>query len=197
MEEQTLLNYNDAAPDVEVINTYGEKVRLSSFWQVKPLLLVFTRHFGCPQCKEMLAQLMENRERIEQSGLNIAAVMQGTPHQVLEYGRRHAPGIICLSDPQREAYHAYGLGRGTPWQVLLSPDVIRGTLHARGNGRTIEMPPPGQDAMQMSGSFVIGTDGRIRLPYYYEHIADHPPIDLFLSGVLSTGWDRPFGGEMG
>ena len=59
------------------------------------------------------------------------------------------------------------------------------------------MPPPGQDAMQMSGSFVIGTDGRIRLPYYYEHIADHPPIDLFLNGVLSTGWDKPFGGGMG
>ena len=31
----------------------------------------------------------------------------------------------------------------------------------------------------MSGTFVIGTNGRVLLPYYYDNIADHPPLDLF------------------
>ena len=49
----------------------------------------------------------------------------------------------------------------------------------------------------MSGTFIISTQGRIELPYYYDHIADHPPLDLLLSGVLSTRWDQPFDGPVG
>ena len=49
----------------------------------------------------------------------------------------------------------------------------------------------------MSGTFIISTEGRIELPYYYDHIADHPPLDLLLNGVLSTRWDQPFDGPVG
>ena len=192
----TRLNFNDPAPDREIIKGTGERIRLSSLWKEKPLLLVFTRHFGCPQCKEMLDQLVQNKTDLERSGLALAAVTQGTPAETLEYCKRQAPGIVCLSDPQREAYHAYGLGRGTMWQVVLSPEVMRGTARAREHGHTAELPPQGQDVMQMSGTFIIGTDGRIRLPYYYENIADHAPIDLLLNGMLGTSWSKPFNGPL-
>lgn len=196
-EKFTPLKFNDLAPDVPVTLATGERVQLSSLWKEKPLLLAFTRHFGCPQCKEMLGQLTQSKHDLERSGLMIAAVTQGNPADTLEFCKRQAPGIICLSDPQREVYRAFGLGRGTTWQVMLSPDVIRGTARAREHGHRPELPPPGQDVMQMSGTFIIGTDGRIRLPYYYENIADHAPIDLLLNGVLNTGWDKPFTGAMG
>lgn len=58
------------------------------------------------------------------------------------------------------------------------------------------MPPKGQDAMLMSALFVIGPDGRIRLPYYYDHIADHPPVEVLLSGFLGTRWEQPFNGAI-
>jgi hypothetical protein len=58
------------------------------------------------------------------------------------------------------------------------------------------LPPSGQDAFQMSGIFIIGTDGRIRLPYYYENIADHPPLDLLLYGVMGKDWSSPFEGPI-
>jgi hypothetical protein len=64
-------------------------------------------------------------------------------------------------------------------------------------GYHLKTPPPGQDAMQMPGIFVIGTDGRVRLPYYYDNIADNPPLDLLLHGVLSTPWDKPLTGPLG
>ena len=191
------LTFNDPAPDLEIATGAGERIRLSSLWKEKPLLLVFTRHFGCPQCKEMLGQLVQNRTDLERSGLRLAAVTQGTPAETLEFGRRQAPGIVCLSDSQRDVYRAYGLGRGTPWQVMLSPEVLRGTSRAGEHGHTPGLPPPGQDVMQMSGTFIIGTDGRIRLPYYYENIADHAPVDLLLNGVLSTDWAKPFSGAIG
>jgi len=49
----------------------------------------------------------------------------------------------------------------------------------------------------MSGTFIISAQGRIVLPYYYDNIADHPPLDLLLSGVLSTRWSQPFDGPVG
>mgnify|MGYP001769270855 CR=1 FL=1 len=49
----------------------------------------------------------------------------------------------------------------------------------------------------MSGTFIINRQGIIELPYYYDHIADHPPLDLLLSGVLSTRWDQSFEGRIG
>ena len=196
MAKSTHLKYDDLAPDLKVMTATGERVQLSSLWAEKPLLLAFTRHFGCPQCKEMLSQLVESKADIEKSGLTIVAVTQGTPAETLEFCKRQAPGIVCLSDPERKAYDAYGLERGSMWQVAFSPAVIRGTARAKRNGHNPEMPPKGQDVSQMSGTFIIGTDGRIRLPYYYNNIADHAPLDLLLKGVLLTGWDKPFNGPL-
>ena len=79
-------------------------------------------------------------------------------------------------------------------------EVVRAPKHNDHVGRKgyrIEPPPAGQDAMQMSGIFIISTAGQIELPYYFDHIADHPPLDLLLSGVFSTRWDRPFDGPVG
>jgi hypothetical protein len=35
------------------------------------------------------------------------------------------------------------------------------------------------------------------LPYYFDHIADHPPLELLLNGVLATRWDHTFNGPVG
>jgi hypothetical protein len=51
--------------------------------------------------------------------------------------------------------------------------------------------------MQLSGMFIIARDGTILLPYYFDHIADHPPLELILNGVLSTRWEQPFNGPVG
>jgi hypothetical protein len=101
--------------------------------------------------------------------------------------------VLCLADPERVAYQAYGLGRGTAWQTLISPNIWKSNRRlAKAKGYKPEVPPPGQDALQMSGTFIIGTDGRIRLPYYYEDIADHPPVDLLLHGLMGLQWSEPF-----
>ena len=36
----------DPAPDVQVFNSNGRRVRLSARWRRKPLVAVFLRHFG-------------------------------------------------------------------------------------------------------------------------------------------------------
>lgn len=197
MAKNKPLNFNRPAPDLVLQNTAGEALQLSSLWAQRPLLLAFTRHFGCTQCKEMLEELVAGRERIEQAGLNIAVITQGTPESAALFAQEFAPGLLVLADPERKAYEAYGLERGTLFQTFLNPKVWAAISRASKKGYKVEPPPPGQDAMLMSGTFIISTAGRVQLPYYYDNIADHPALDLLLSGVLSTGWNEPFDGPVG
>jgi len=197
MTRNKQLSFNRSAPDLALLDTAGEPVQLSVLWRQKPLLLAFTRHFGCTQCKEMLDELVAGRERIDAAGLAIAVVTQGTPEATAVFAEKHAPGLLCLSDPERKAYEAYGLERGNLFQTFLNPKVWSAISKARQKGYEVEPPPAGQDAMQMSGTFIISREGRIELPYYYDHIADHPPLDLLLEGVLSSRWDQPFDGPVG
>ncbi len=187
------LKFNDPAPDVQLLSIDNQPVQLSTHWAQQPLLLSFTRHFGCPQCKEMLDELVQAQAQIAARGLGMTVVMHAEPPAVKAFAAERAPGLRCLADPQRSAYHLYGLGRGTLPQTLLSPRVWRSNSRLlREKGYKTELPPPGQDAFQMSGIFIIGIDGRVRLPYYYDDIADHPPLDLLLNGVMGMDWSQPF-----
>jgi hypothetical protein len=104
---------------------------------------------------------------------------------------------LCLADPERKAYAAYGLARASLWQTFLSLKVWRSNRRLqRVRGWNTEWPPKGQDAMQMAGTFVIAPDGRIRLPYYYDDIADHPSADLLLHGVMGMEWEQTFDGPV-
>ncbi|NOT04804.1 MAG: AhpC/TSA family protein [Anaerolineales bacterium] len=193
MANQVQLKFNDPAPDVRLLSASGEPLQLSSLWKDKVLVLAFTRHFGCSQCKEMLDQLIDSHQALTERGLRLAIISHASAESAKEFCDQRAPSAICLADPDRAAYHAYGLYRGTTWQTLLSPHIwISNRKMARTKGYKPELPHTGQDASQMSGTFIIGTDGRIRLPYYYEDIADHPPVDLILHGIMGADWDKPF-----
>jgi len=197
MSKDKQINFYRNAPDLTLMSITGESVQLAHLWEKQPLLLAFTRHFGCTQCKEMLEELVSNKGRIEEAGLSIAVIMQGSRETTAEFAQKYAPGLLCLADPERKAYQAYGLERGSIWQTLINPKVWAAVSRAGKKGYKVEPPPPGQDAMQMSGIFIISTTGRIDLPYYFDHIADHPALDLLLSGVLSTPWGQSFDGPVG
>jgi len=198
MDKLIALRFNDPAPDLDVQTAEGEILRLSTLWAEQPLVLVFTRHFGCPQCKEMLDRMVEVKTQIEARNLGIAVVMQAPVTEAKAFGEQRAPGLRCLADPQRKLYTAFGLGRGSLRQTFFSPQVLTSNLRlARLKGYRADLPPTGQDAMLMSGTFIIATDGRIRLPYYYDNIADHPSADLLFSGLFATDWQRPFDAPFG
>ncbi len=193
MANQLQLKFNDLAPDARLLATAGKPIQLSSLWKDKILVVAFTRHFGCPQCTEMVDQLIDAHQALTEKGLRLAIISHASAESAKQFCDQRAPSAVCLADPDRAAYHAYGLYRGTLWQTILSPRIwLSNRKIARTKGYKPELPPAGQDAYQMSGTFIIGMDGRIRLPYYYEDIADHPPVDLILHGIMGTDWNRPF-----
>jgi peroxiredoxin len=196
MDKLQHLKFNDPAPDLELLNMEGRAVSISSLWKKQVLVLAFTRHFGCPQCKEMVDQLVTSQSEFKANDLALALVTQGTPEEAKVFCAQRAPGILCLSDAERKSYRAYGLERASIWQSFLSLNVLLSNKRLkREKGWNTELPPKGQDAMQMAGIFVIAADGRIRLPYYYDDIADHPPVDLLLHGVMGADWKRSLDGS--
>jgi hypothetical protein len=80
---------------------------------------------------------------------------------------------------------------------LISPNIWKSNKRLKETkGWTPEPPPSGQDAFVMSGTFIIGKDGRVHLPYYYEDIADHPPVELLLKGFMGMDWSIPIEGSI-
>ena len=80
-------------------------------------------------------------------------VGQAQPSDLAEFmaGRSLPFEVFC--DPDQQAYAAYGLVRGTLWQVTLSPEVIGAGLQAFQEGHRVSGIVG--DAMQLPGSFVI------------------------------------------
>jgi peroxiredoxin len=196
MQNLQHLKFNDLAPDLELLNMEDKPVKLSSLWERQVLVLAFTRHFGCPQCKEMVDQLVSAQADFKAKDLMLVLITQGTPEEAKVFCAERAPGVICLSDAERKSYLAYGLERASIWQSFLSLTVLRSNKRLKHEkGWNTELPPAGQDAMQMAGIFVIAPDGRIRLPYYSDNIADHPPVDLLLHGVMGADWKRSLDGS--
>ncbi len=197
MTKTAHLKFNDPAPDLDLQDVTGQAVRLGSLWEKQVLILAFTRHFGCPQCKEMVDELAAAWPGLQAKNLALAIVTQAAPAEAKVFCEQRAPGLLCLADPERKAYTAYGLERASLWQTFLSLHVWRSNRHLRlTRGWSTEWPPKGQDAMQMAGVFVIAPDGRIRLPYYYDDIADHPSAELLLHGVMGMDWDQIFDGPV-
>lgn len=197
MPRRAQLKFNDPAPNLALWDVNRNTVVLSSLWKNQVLILAFTRHFGCPQCKAMVDQLVHASPDLAARNLLLAIVTQGTPEEAKGFCEQNAPGVLCLADPKRTAYQAYGLERASLWQIFLSLNVWSSNRRLkRERGWTTELPPHGQDAMQMAGIFVIAQDGRIRLPYYYDNIADHPSLDLLLYGVMGMDWTQTFDGPV-
>ena len=113
------------------------------------------------------------------------AVTQGDPRQAQALCDRFEAPFSCLADPRRSGYKAFDLKRGTLWDVLLNPAVMRRGLEAASKGHHIERIIG--DAFQMPGTFIIDTDGIVRYARYARHAGDHPaPADL-IAALQSMG----------
>lgn len=138
---------------------------LASISDEAPTLVVFFRHSGCTFCREAAADLASARASIEGSGRRIAVVMMapGDDHArgfLARYGLDDLPRIL---DPERRLYHAFGLRRGTFWQLLGPRVVWRGVVAGLIKGHGVG--PLTGDGFQMPGTFVVHR-GRV--------IASHP-----------------------
>ncbi|HSC25718.1 MAG TPA: peroxiredoxin-like family protein, partial [Vicinamibacterales bacterium] len=108
---------------------------------------------------------------IEDAGGHIVAVTQGDPKQAQALCDRFSVPFPCLADAERKTYRAFGLKRGSLWEVVGPAAIARG-MEAAAKGHFVERVVG--DAFQMPGTFIIDTEGIVRYARYARHSGDHP-----------------------
>jgi peroxiredoxin len=124
-----------------------------------PLLLVFLRHFGCPLCKEMVADVAARRALIVASGTIVVFVhMHPEPQAAAFFARYGVQDLQRVSDPNRTLYRAFDVPTAAP-SSWLSLGSLRHYLSAIVGGGHLPWLAGG-DVGQMSAVVRI-VDGRI------------------------------------
>jgi hypothetical protein len=102
----------------------------------------------------------------------VAVVTMGTPGETAAFCKQVRLPFICLSDPSRASYRAFGLKRGGVNEVMGPAPALAG-LRAAAKGHFVGRPV--NDVYQLGGLFLIDADGRIRYARYPRHAGDNPP----------------------
>jgi peroxiredoxin len=152
------LSLHQLAPSRRVTDWTGSVFELSTLWQSAPLVLVFVRHFGCPFCRDYVAQLRDASGEFEAAGGTVAIVTMGTVEQTRLFREQQRLAYSCLADPNQDLYRAFDVPRGN-WLQVAGPAVWGPGLKAvirSGLGKAQG------DLQQLNAEFVIDTDGRIQ-----------------------------------
>jgi hypothetical protein len=137
-----------------------------------PVLLVFLRHAGCSFCRETLSDVGNARGSIESAGTRIVLVHMGDAEALdLLLAKYGLGGVDQVCDPQQELYRAFGIGRGSLWQ-LFGPKVVwrglvGGVLARYGIGS------PRADSSQMPAVFLVNQAEIVRR-FRHRSAADRP-----------------------
>lgn len=121
------------------------------------------------------------RDRLDELGEALVVLVTFTRQRNLRgYRGRLGLPYPVLSDEQRVAYRAYGLGRGAWWRVW-GPATLRAYAGLVRRGARLRRPE--EDTLQLGGDFVVGPDGRLLYTYRSRGPADRPPVDELVRAV--------------
>ncbi|MDX1962599.1 MAG: peroxiredoxin-like family protein [Pirellulales bacterium] len=145
---------------------------LAELSAARDVLVVFLRHSGCTFCREALADLHAQRERIEAAGIRLALVHMGREdqHTARFFAAYQLDDVDRYSDPERQLYRAFELSRGNFWQ-LLGPAVWWRGAQAFFRGHGIGWL--NGDGMQLPGVFLLRA-GRVIREFRHRTAADRP-----------------------
>ena len=141
------------------------------------------RHFGCPFCREQLIDLDRAQDDIQAAGGDVVCVFQYRAEPTRNFCRQRGVDLDCLGDPEREAYGAVGLERGSVGQ-LYSPRLSIALVRAARKGARTGKPEG--DTRQMPGTFVVGRDGRVAMAHYNRDQGENPKTERILEAVRSA-----------
>lgn len=114
------------------------------------------------------------------------AVTQGDAKQAQALCERFDAPFPCLADPRRQGYRAFGLKRGSWWEVI-GPAAVRRGMQAARKGHHIEKVVG--DVRQLPGTFIIDGTGTVRYARYARHSGDHPATAELIAALrgIATG----------
>jgi peroxiredoxin len=173
----------EQAPFWSKIATSSSGKTLGDMSAVKPVLLVFLRHFGCSFCREAIDDIAKLNKRLSQKGVQVVMVHMAPDNITAEqfFKKYKLTPVDHICDPQKVHYAAFGLGRGTPQQLFGLMNWIRGFQAAviEGHGFAYHNEEIG-DGFQMPGVFVLH-QGMIKNSFVHQAAWDRPNYEEMLN----------------
>jgi len=130
-----------------------------------------------------VAQLCRAISRFDSIGAQVILVGMGTPEESTSFKEKFDVPFQIISDPGQQVYRAFDLKRISPLGIF-SPIVALKGISAMAQGHTMGLPQG--DVRQLSGVFVINTDGQFVYRHYASDPSDHPDPDTILEAVESS-----------
>lgn len=119
-----------------------------------------------------------------EAGLQVVVVAMGTPEQNRAFRAQLNLPFPVLSDPEKRAYRAYGLGRISWRREASLRNLVALVRHAKRHGVAATSD---QDMRQLGGYFIVGREGKLLGAYPYARIADLTDIDALINMRRSSG----------
>ncbi|MGF1506512.1 MAG: AhpC/TSA family protein [Chloroflexi bacterium] len=143
-------------------------------------LLIFLRHLGCVPCREHVADLLDQRDRLAATNTRVLAISFS---KSAEYGQRWleetGADFPLVLDPERELYEAYQMKHSVSgsWSLETLWFYIK-RIFSGGEIHGIQGDPN-----QLGGDVIVAPDGTITLHYPSDEAVDRPSVEM-LFGVL-------------
>ena len=126
------------------------------------------------------------RDRLDELGESTEVVLiTFTDLEALaEYRDRNALPFTVVSDADRAAYRAFGLGRGSVARVWGWRAGLRYVGLLRDSGlRALRRPT--EDTLQLGGDFVVDPDGTLTYGFWGRGPDDRPSVDELVAAVTA------------
>ncbi|WP_165230535.1 peroxiredoxin-like family protein [Aquisphaera insulae] len=150
------LKVGNRAPDFELSDATGKKVKLSELIARGPVVLTWYRGGWCPYCNIALRGLHRSLPEIRSAGASLVAISPETPDNSLSTAEKNQLDFEVLSDRGSKAARAYGISYKIPSVVA---EQFKGRLDlARYNGDDSgELP--------LGATYVVDRGGVIRYAF--------------------------------
>jgi hypothetical protein len=115
-------------------------------------------------------------DEIRSLGAELVAVTQSKPEVVAVAVREQPWPHPLLCDPDRAAFRAFGLERGS-WGMFFRPHVLGHYLRRMWRGWWPRAPKAGEDLLQLGGDFILDSDGQLVFAHRSADPSDRPGVD--------------------
>ena len=131
-------------------------------------------------CREHALQLQRDRDRLAATAGDVVVVGLGRPEHAAAFKAEMGMGFRLLVSPDKAAYRAMDLRRGTNSDVLGVRALASVPRAVRGGG---SWRWPRQDWHQLGGTFVIAPGGDVAWSHRATHSGDNPTTDEIVAAL--------------
>lgn len=152
------LNVGDKAPDFELRNAVGKKVKLSEMLKDGPVIVTWYRGSWCPYCNIQLREYKKVLPEIEAAGCQFVAISPELPDSSMSWKQKNAMEFTVLSDTANNVARDYGVVYKAPAEMA--------PVYGKG-GRIDLTKYNGDESMELplAVTYIIDTDGIIKYAF--------------------------------